>query len=564
MQVFGRLLRFILPLSLILIGILLYCRTLGYEFINIDDDLHIYQNYLMTHPSLESLLRFWKKPFLFLYIPVTYTVWLGLATLSLLLTPQISPAIFHAANLMLHCANTILVFQLISFLLLSRPHPKTTDSPINAATLAACFGAALFCIHPIQVEPVAWVSGMKDLLSTFFALLTLLFFLRDQKYFLSFVTFLLAILSKPSVVILPVIVYLLERSIFTFSSPSEAAPNPPSQGRPQRWFIATLVSSALVSTLSRYTQPLSDIYWIPPLWMRPLIAGDTLFHYFTKIFLPLPLLFDYGRSPHWVYQQNLVYWTWLIPACIGAIAWNTKNRGVQLSLILFVISLFPVLGIIPFNYQNISTVADRYLYFPFVWIAFLFAMLVFTTLTKATLIKKRTTWSQQSFLFCIPLLLLLALQTILTTLWQTTLWQNSKTLFAYNLEKKPASILSLTSLGNSYFEAKDYENAVSYYQKVLTGSLSTIRTQVRMGRSLLELRKYPEALKHLETYVKINEKKSEVLKRHDFMELKNTYAIALIFADRKADAEKQLRDVIATEPEYEDAQYNLNRLLATP
>ena len=140
-----------------------FCRVCGYEFLDFDDNLNVYENPLLLHLSPANLLRFWLKPYEGLYIPLTYSLWAILAKFSVWIPAAdgklFNPQLFHSANLLLHGANTIVLFCLLRLLV-------KKDWPAAA-------GALLFALHPVQVEEVAWVTGLKGVLSGFFSLLAL-------------------------------------------------------------------------------------------------------------------------------------------------------------------------------------------------------------------------------------------------------------------------------------------------------------------------------------------------------------------------------------------------------
>ena len=118
----------------------------------------------MNPPTTESIAKYWRGPQLGLYIPVIYTVWAGLAWLVRLPIADaggitLDPSVFHTANLIGHGLASFLCWQILRRLI---PVSKARD-------WAAGAGAILFALHPLQAEPVAWVTGFKDVLSGVFA-----------------------------------------------------------------------------------------------------------------------------------------------------------------------------------------------------------------------------------------------------------------------------------------------------------------------------------------------------------------------------------------------------------
>src|SRR5688572_10567248 len=117
----------------------------GHEFTNWDDDKTVRGNPDFNPPSLAGVMRYWREPFMDLYVPVTYVVWAGVAAVAHEPGKGLDPHVFHTFNVLLHAANAA-----IAFLLLRRL--------VGADRTSAAFaGAALFAVHPVQVETVAWV-----------------------------------------------------------------------------------------------------------------------------------------------------------------------------------------------------------------------------------------------------------------------------------------------------------------------------------------------------------------------------------------------------------------------
>ena len=148
---------------------------------------------------------FWRQPYKDFYSPVTYTTWTWLANLSRASaaeTAALRPEIFHTANILLHASNTVLVFFLVFGL--------------TRKLVGALLGAVVFAIHPMQVESVAWISEYRGLLAVFFSLTALMLYwqcrfaetARARWWWVAVasVSFVLALLSKPSVVALPMVI----------------------------------------------------------------------------------------------------------------------------------------------------------------------------------------------------------------------------------------------------------------------------------------------------------------------------------------------------------------------
>jgi len=149
----------LVPLLLVLtVTAIVFARLPFFDFVVPDDRGNIFENPYFEKESTKGISSFWHEPHRGLYIPVTYTVWGLLVKLSFAAgwtdsLAEIPAAPFHVANLLLHLAAAGVVF-----LILRRLFP-------GAPSLAMALGALVFAVHPLQVEPVAWATGLKDVLS---------------------------------------------------------------------------------------------------------------------------------------------------------------------------------------------------------------------------------------------------------------------------------------------------------------------------------------------------------------------------------------------------------------
>ncbi|MEM7146075.1 MAG: tetratricopeptide repeat protein [Verrucomicrobiota bacterium] len=205
-------------IALVLLTAVVFGRTVNHQFIIWDDDKNIYENPAIIDPSFDYLGDFWKTPVQGLYIPVTYNVWGLLSMVSgKEMNPEasakeiVSPKLYHLANLTIHTGSVLLLI-LIIYQLLGRRD-----------LIAAVAGAAFFAIHPLQVEPVSWATGMKDVLSTFLGLLCFYFYIKHSRswrgeqpekavtyYFGAALIYIVALLAKPSVVVIPPMLFIID------------------------------------------------------------------------------------------------------------------------------------------------------------------------------------------------------------------------------------------------------------------------------------------------------------------------------------------------------------------
>ena len=427
-------------LGLFVFTLLMFGRLLFCDFTWWDDPQTIHHNPLLNPPTWAAVGHYWtavgpRSP-MGLYVPVTYTVWCALAWVAQMpATPdgiRLNPMVFHGFNVILHATSTTLVFAILRKLLTSTPgapgggrNKESLDlhesdgvrSPSHresgqSGVFPALAGALLFAIHPVQAETIAWTSGTKDLLCGLFTLVAIERYLcfarrsRSLDLVVTFVAVLLAMLSKPTAVVAPLL--LLAIGSFTLR-------RSPRQPITELWQMLALMIPC--SAIARWSQPATFTSPVPIL-ARPLVAADAIGFYAQKLLWPMHLSPDYGRSPAYLLQEKLLFRSgvaWLvIEAAVLIACWRLWPRRLTLAIVLFVIPLLPVLGLQPFLYQYHSTVTDHYLYLPMLGAAALLMMLCERHRGRVTRL-------------IVPLMLvLLGVRTLL----REPAWQNTRTLFA--------------------------------------------------------------------------------------------------------------------------------------
>lgn len=342
---------FFLAAGLAIITLAVFSPLFRAQFIEWDDRDNFIRNPFMLDRSIHGLAFFWTHPFRDLFIPITETIWWLLAGFAHTnANPPLDPGVFHAANVFAHIATVLVVFAILRLLV--------------PGDWAASAGALLFAIHPLQVETVAWASGFKDLLAGLFGLLAVWLYLANLRHrkgwhsirWIAATLFLvLALLSKPSSMVIPpiaaviAIVVLHRRTLITLL---ELAP----------WFV--LAGAAAI--VSRLIQPAQTSASLSPIWARPLIAADTFAFYLAKLFVPIRLVVDYGRTSDQILRHAPypAYWTWTLPAGIFILVSLARRKFPRLpaAALIFLAGLLPMLGLFPFDYQTYSNVADHYAY----------------------------------------------------------------------------------------------------------------------------------------------------------------------------------------------------------
>lgn len=437
---------------------IVFSRTITADFLILDDDINTYLNPNLKELNIDSIVGIWTKPYEHLFIPVTYSFWAIISAVSKEFFGGFDPLPFHAANILMHISNTLLLF-IIANHFFNKIYGR--DKRVITATILVCL---FFGLHPIQVEAVSWISGMKDLLSTFFLLISIIIYFTQNdptlnftpkeknagksietiKHISAFVFFLLAVLSKPNTIILPFVLITTETIIWRKSFKKTFIKLLP-------WFlISCIFSFAAKKFMPSSNESENAISFIH----RILIASDSYFFYVKKLLWPDTLIFDYGRTPDKVISDGLSYYIPCIFLILAIILWGLNNRRIITGLlIIFVIILSPYSGIIPFEFQRISTVADRYCYLD---------TAIFSILLLTLLLETRRLWT---FFYSICVIALIVM--LIKTYHQTLYWQDNISLNQYTISKTPLSYTANMNLGIALSSKGFFEQSIVYYKKAL-------------------------------------------------------------------------------------------------
>ena len=439
-----------------------FARVVGNEFVSWDDRETIVDNPRVTRPDIENVTYYWRHSAGGLYIPVTYAYW---ATLSYV-GRGVDPRVYHAASAALHVAAALLAFAVVRQLIEN-----------DAAALA---GTLVFAVHPVQVETVAWASGAKDLLAGAFSLAMIDQFLRHAAkrqsrggiahYVASLLFFGLAILSKPSAVVAPVIALVLAWS------------KHPGTVRPMVARIAPMIllagACALWSRAAQAQYAPTDT----PLWTRPLVALDAIAFYLWKLVWPADLTIVYGRTPRAALDGGAAYYAWLVPLLVGVIAWNLRHRlrWMGVGYAAFVIGLLPVLGFARFMFQIHSTVSDHYLYLPMLGIALAVAGAISTRPSAAVIACAGAG--------------IVALS--LVSVNQIGYWRDSESLYARVLAINPNSAFARAGLGRAYAESNRIPDAIREFEAAVRLAPASRTAHASLAQAYLLDGRIDDAARH--------------------------------------------------------------------
>jgi hypothetical protein len=428
--------------TLFLLAALIALLTLGrcavHEFVDWDDRYLLADNPKFNPPTWGSVLGFIlpRNADENLYIPASQLIWGLLAAIGRTDQPDargslLNPWIFHGANLVLHVACVGVVFAILRNFV---------------ADVPAWIGAIVFAIHPVQVEAIAWASGLRDLLSALFGFICLYELIRYRqtkgsvRWILATVAVALAMLSKPSAVALPLEAIVLD--VLLLRTPV------------RRSLVCVAPWFAMAIPIILVTQHVQPIVWPinTPLATRPLIALDSISFYLAKLLLPIDLVFDYGRTPGVALAQ---VWRaiWFLPllVAVGLMWKGSRVPGITAGALLALAGLMPVLGLIAFQAQTYSTVSDHYLYPSMLGVG----LIVATAFEAAG-----RRWRRAAIIGAGAMIAAIGWQSFALA----GVWSNGETLFSYALTVNPRSSNANAGLAFALAASGDVPRAIAHFQ----------------------------------------------------------------------------------------------------
>lgn len=471
---------FLFASGIIIIWTVLIFRAVpGFEFVNWDDMIYVYENPWIQEWSLKNLIHIW---FHFLpkenYHPLVFMTYLVEYSID-----GLNPGVYHVGNLIFHLANVLLLFYWLRLW--------------NKGIIIPALTSLIFAIHPLHVETVCWISDRKDLLMTLFSLLCLIqyHFIRSGKgsQALLFVFFMAALFSKTSAAVIPLVFFILDEYTYTVQQNDTIWLRLKNQLREKwlYWVIAVMFTLVVAYAQKRtggiHEGGIAGLQWV---WRPFLNISVAFLFYLKKSFLPLHLINQYFGLLHAS--------VWGIPvAIIAPIVFVLLGLGVLFSgyftwkirfafLLSFGISI-PYLQWVPLGH---SLVWDRYFYLGSIGVFWLMAQ-GFEWLWY----KYSTAFMRTAFAF-----LLLALLGFWSQIAfkQTFHWRNGISLWSSNLKRQPTNLQASQNLFRAY-KAKGIRDKRMF--KVLKKGLSMYPKDFvlnqGMGEYYFEQEEYTLARKHL-------------------------------------------------------------------
>jgi protein O-mannosyl-transferase len=419
---------------------LAHYSSLTNGFINWDDDVYVVNNMNIRNISWDNTREVFTSPYFGNYIPftlLTYAVDYHFA--------KLNSRAYHATNLILHLLNCILVFWL-TYLLCGKEY-------------VAVIVSLLFGVHPIHVEPVAWISQRKDVLYSFFfffSLITYIKYLKERQmfsYIVSLLFFMSSCLSKPMATTLPLVLFLIDYFLhikFNRQGLYEKIP-----------YLVVAFVFGIITILTQYDHE----YTIPKhslfLFQNISIAGHGLLFYIYKIGFPFQLSGLYPFPQHMDSRLPLTYYVSLLVVSLLILVIVLQfrhNRKILFGTGFFLFTILPVLQFLPIGW---AFAADRYVYVPAIGIFYLFGEGCYW-ITEQIRGRLRMLIS-----FIFLLVSLIAVFSFLS--WQRYhVWADSVTFWTNVIEQYPDSAIAYNNRGSAFLNKTNYFRAVLDYKQAFS------------------------------------------------------------------------------------------------
>ncbi len=461
-------------ISLAAVTAAVYLPVRNYDFIRYDDDVYVYKNpNILSGLTLNNIKWAFTTNHAANWHPVT---WLSLMADSTVFGAKAGA--MHLVNVLFHMANTLLLFAVLK--------------RMTKAFWQSAFIAALFALHPLHVESVAWIAERKDVLSTFFWFLTMLFYVRYAecpsllRYSVTLLAFGLGLLSKPMLVTLPVILLVIDYwpigrfSQFTIKKAFiEKIP-----------FLILSVLSSIITFLVQQRGGAVPPEFILPLDTRLANAVCSYLIYIEKMFWPVQLgvLYPYSYNS----MTKVLFSAAILIIITVFVIYNLRSRKYLFTgWFWYLITLVPVIGIVQ---VGIQAYADRYTYIP---LTGLFIMAVFGVcdLFKNIAYKKYIliTLAAAILLFC----------AILTSV-QLIFWKDSGSLFERTLAVTEKNVFILNNYANVLGAEGKYREAAGYLEQAAAYMPDSPDIHNNYGKALQDLGQLDKAIEQYKTALKID------------------------------------------------------------
>jgi tetratricopeptide (TPR) repeat protein len=536
-----------------ILAVVAYGVSLRNDFVSFDDGLLIYDNPTVKEVSFHAVVRAFTTYDPELYVPLTLLTYQGEHLIA-----GFHPFIYHVTNLLLHILNASLVFLFVRFLFADRR--------------VAWIAAILFTVHPLHAEAVAWAAARKDLLATFFALLSLnayCFYRRTngaRAYGASIAFFLAALLSKVVVLFLPFVLLAIDfrekrrlsRAVFLEKAPY--------------FFLSAIL---LIVALNGKAEQIGETTF----FQKILMAGKSTMFLLEKFIAPVHLSVIYPFIGSITLSSTAFSIPWIVLTMIAIVVLISLRTTREFFFAALFAAFFLAPSLVNFSKGGALYIAsDRYLYLASVSLFSMIGFFLVSWIDAATTAKGARS-RERTVQFIVGIV---ACFFVIGAYHQSKVWANSETLFRYVLTYYPDSFVAHNNIGNVYRRDGLNEKALEEFEAAekLQPNNAAVHTNIGVVKRLLG--RTDEAIQEYETAMQLDpsyvdapynmgylfmqsgdeQKAEEWFKRAIAAQpshVRSRINLGALYTQQHnlPAAEKILREAIALNPDFPEPYYNL-------
>lgn len=505
-----------------------YWQIHQYDFVSFDDNEYVYDN-----PHVKSGITL--KNIIWAFTAFHSNNWHPLTWMSHMLDCQLfglNAGCHHFINLLFHVANTLLLFLIFK--------------QMTGSLWKSSFIAAIFALHPLHVESVAWIAERKDVLSAFFWMLTMWSYIRYTmrptiyKYLMTIIFFAFGLMSKPMVVTLPFVLLLIDYwPLNRFQSyPLSIVKKGRSTTRLILEKAPFLILAPISCFLTYFAQKHGGVIKSLDVFSLKIRLANALISYISyigKMIYPSKLAFLYphpGMAAWWKITGSC-----LLLAVISLLAIkNIKKRPYFIvGWLWYLGTLVPVIGIVQVGMQSM---ADRYTYIPSIGVLIIIAWSV------SELVEH---WKHKILWLTAATTVVVSIFTVIT--WeQIGYWKNSKVMFEHTLEVTTNNYIAHDSLGVEFFNHGNLKEAIYQYSKALQIKPDYHFSHFNIGVAFFQQGRIEDAI---DQYIQAIDSEP------NYFKARNNLGAAFFVQGKTEKAIKQYMEALKIKPDYIDAHINL-------
>jgi tetratricopeptide (TPR) repeat protein len=521
--------RAVLGVCVFLLGAIwvVFGQTLGHGFVNYDDTVYIADNpVVLGGLSLKGIV--WA------FTHCVNANWTPLTVISHMLDCQLygtQAGWHHLTNILLHMASAILLLLVLR--------------QMTGALWRSAFVAAVFAVHPLHVESVAWIAERRDVLSGLFFMLTLGAYAGYARhpqslgrYLMVVLMLALALMSKPMVVTLPFVLLLLDYwPLKRFTPPGEGLI--PWRLIAEKLPLLALSGIACVATLFAQEEAIASL----PLSVRIGNALVSYVAYLGQMICPAGLAVYYPHPGNSLALRKIfAAFILLLVISISAIATRRKQPWFLFGWLWYLGMLVPVIGLVQVGGQ---ARADRYTYLPQIGLYIL--------LTWAA-VELTTSWRNRRWVLGGGAMIVLAIL-ITCAKSQTAYWHDSESLWTHTLACTSDNSIAHNNLGDAFLQQGRMDEAIAQFQKTLAINSNNPEANYDLGNAFFQQGRMDEAIAQFQRTLAINSSDLDV--HYNYADVHNNLGNAFLRQGRMDDAIAQFQKALAIKPQDADIHYNL-------